>query len=171
MPQEQCCTTHATPGCSSTAGLAPASKFGVDWHASTPIGVPCMNQLQTGAPTSHQYVAQSDLSPYSHVPAACIGLWVLPQKTHASGPQEAMHPLEQWSDGNGAIVMPQAEGHHLRKPLRSSVLRRREISCPALMFTPRMQTGDTPTLPSGGISDNVPTVHLHEGRDELAGLA
>lgn len=30
--------------------------------------------------------------------------------------------------------------------------RRRLISCPLLMFTPRMHTGLMPTLPSGGIS-------------------
>ena len=37
-------------------------------------------------------------------------------------------------------------------PLRSSVRSRRLTSCPRLMLTPRMQTGLTPTVPSGGIS-------------------
>ena len=49
---------------------------------------------------------------------------------------------------------------HCWLALRSSVRRRRLISCPALIFTPSMQTGLTPTFPSGGISLNFPTCHL-----------
>ena len=46
----------------------------------------------------------------------------------------------------------------LLKPFKSSVRNLKLTSCPALMLTPRMQTGLTPTLPSGGISLSSPTL-------------
>mmetsp|Transcript_50107 Transcript_50107/g.160450 ORF Transcript_50107/g.160450 Transcript_50107/m.160450 type:complete len:256 (-) Transcript_50107:479-1246(-) len=49
---------------------------------------------------------------------------------------------------------------YLRKPRRSSVRRRREISCPRFLLKPRRHTGETPTFPSGGISVSTPTLYL-----------
>ena len=64
----------------------------------------------------------------------------------------------------GMMQQQAAYTHHPRSnpepTFRSSVRRRREISCPALMLTPSRHTGLMPTLPSGGISLSVPTLQL-----------